>query len=304
MEPIRPDEDELRASRSNNTEKKEPQKPAKKATKSGNGGRSGPSTMLSLLVMLAVAGVGAFAWYQHSQRIQQLESQLEEADYWVRQSKLALARFEGELSETGEDLQEAGQSIEQRLSNQSARLDEADSEIRKLWGVANDRNKARLNEHEARLDSLNEALKAAAGQREALVADVNTLEETLSSEVDALETSIQQQATAQNQQLESQQSALKELQSALAGIKESVDSRLTRFQREQALTISGLESRISSLEVATQKLSGDSVASLKSDLANLKQTVSSIDASRAQLTSRLVRLSEEVSQLRARLPAQ
>jgi chromosome segregation ATPase len=304
MEPIRPDEDELRASRSSNTEKKEPRRPAGKAAKSGNGGRSGPSTVLLLLVIMAVAGVGAFTWYQHSERIQHLESQLEEADYWVRQSKLALARFEGELSETGEDLHEAGQSIEQRLSNQNARLDEADSEIRKLWGVANDRNKARLNEHQARLDSLDEAAKAAAGQREALVATVDTLEKTLSSEVDALESSLQQQATARNEQLENQQAALKELRSALAGLKESVDSRLTRFQREQALTINGLESRISSLEVATQKLSGDSVASLKSDLSNLKQTVSSIDASRSQLTSRLVRLSEEVSQLRARLPAQ
>ena len=85
---------------------------------------------------------------------------------------------------------------------------------------------------------------------------------------------------------------------------EQIDNRLKRFQREQSLTIEGLEGRISSLEKTTQALSGGKIESMRSELSTLKQTVSSIDASRSQLTSRLVRLSEEVSQLRSQAGSQ
>jgi|AntRauTorcE11898_2_1112593.scaffolds.fasta_scaffold01451_2 chromosome segregation ATPase len=313
MEPIRPDDDELRATRGSNTEQrqgKKPEKPGKSPRDSGKGGKGGgggdggdggrkSSGPLFLIALLAVAVAGAAGWYQQNQRIVQMESQVEEADYWARQSKLALARFEGELSETGEDLQEAGQSIEQQLSDQSQRLDTADSEIRKLWGVANDRNKSRLNDHETRLKALDETVKEAASKRQALTGTLSELEKTLASELGTLESSLKQEIAAQGKRVDSQQAALDETKASVAAVDEDVENRLKRFQREQSLTIDGLEGRLSSLEKTAQTLSGGEIQSLRSELATLKQTVSSIDASRAQLTSRLVRLSEEVGQLRS-----
>jgi chromosome segregation ATPase len=313
MEPIRPDDDELRATRGSNTEQrqgKKPEKPGKSPRDSGKGGKGGgggdggdggrkSSGPLFLIALLAVAVAGAAGWYQQNQRIVQMESQVEEADYWARQSKLALARFEGELSETGEDLQEAGQSIEQQLSDQSQRLDTADSEIRKLWGVANDRNKSRLNDHETRLKALDETVKEAASKRQALTGTLSELEKTLASELGTLESSLKQEIAAQGKRVDSQQAALDETKASVAAVDEDVENRLKRFQREQSLTIDGLEGRLSSLEKTAQTLSGGEIESLRSELATLKQTVSSIDASRAQLTSRLVRLSEEVGQLRS-----
>jgi len=313
MEPIRPDDDELRATRGSNTEQrqgKKPEKPGKSPRDSGKGGKGGgggdggdggrkSSGPLFLIALLAVAVAGAAGWYQQNQRIVQMESQVEEADYWARQSKLALARFEGELSETGEDLQEAGQSIEQQLSYQSQRLDTADSEIRKLWGVANDRNKSRLNDHETRLKALDETVKEAASKRQALTGTLSELEKTLASELGTLESSLKQEIAAQGKRVDSQQAALDETKASVAAVDEDVENRLKRFQREQSLTIDGLEGRLSSLEKTAQTLSGGEIESLRSELATLKQTVSSIDASRAQLTSRLVRLSEEVGQLRS-----
>jgi septal ring factor EnvC (AmiA/AmiB activator) len=66
-----------------------------------------------------------------------------------------------------------------------------------------------------------------------------------------------------------------------------------------------MEGRISALERETEALSGgDRVQALRNELANLKRTVESIDASRSQLTSRLVRLSEEVNQLRTQVSRQ
>ena len=314
MEPIRPDDDELRATRGNNTDQPRGKKPEKAATPPGNGGKPGKggnggsggkkSSGPLFLLLVLVAGAGAAGWYQQDQRIAQMESQLEEADYWARQSKLALARFEGELSETGEDLQEAGQSIGQQLSTYGKRLDTADSEIRKLWGVANDRNKSRLNDHEARLEGLDQSLAEVVSKNQALTASLDKVEESLTSKVDALKSSLAQDIAAQGKRLDSQQSALEKVQTSVASVDEQIDSRLKRFQREQSLTIDGLEGRISSLEKTTQALSGGEIESIRSELARLKQTVLSIDASRSQLTSRLVRLSEEVSQLRAQAASQ
>jgi len=309
MEPIRPDDDELRATRGGNPagepRNKQQEKPARPPGGGGSGGNGGgkkssSSAPLLWILLLVFAAAGGAGWYQQSDRIAQMESQLEEADYWARQSKLALARFEGELSETGEDLQEAGQSIEQQLIDQRKRLDTADSEIRKLWGVANDRNKARLNDHEARLDALANNLEEAASERKALTASLSDLGSTLTSKLDGLESSLEQDLAAVAGRVDSQQSTLEELRSSVASVDDRIDSRLKRFQREQSLTIDGLEGRLSSLEQRTQALSGGQIESLRSELASLERTVASIDASRAELTSRLVRLSEEVSQLQSR----
>ena len=304
MEPIRPDDDELRATRDGNAEQPKENKPKKGGTppekpgNGGGGGRKGRSGFWGLLAILVVAGAGAAGWYQQSERIARMESQLEEADYWARQSKLALARFEGELSETGEDLQQTGQSIEQRFSDQEERLDTTDSEIRKLWGIANDRNKSRLNDHEARLDALNKTVEQAATERAALSAALDSFEESIGSQISALESSLQKDLQVRDERADAQQSALGELRASVSSMEDLVESRIRRLEREQSLTIDGLEGRISSLEKATEALTGGEIESIRSELNSLKRTVESIDASRAQLTSRLVRLSEEVSQLR------
>jgi len=304
MEPIRPDDDELRAARDSNAEQPKENRPGKggmppeKPGNGGGGGRKGRSGFWGFLAILIVAGAGAAGWYQQSERIARMESQLEEADYWARQSKLALARFEGELSETGEDLQQTGQSIEQRFSDQEERLDTADSEIRKLWGIANDRNKSRLNDHEARLDALNKTVEQAATERAALSAALDSFEESIGSQISALESSLQKDLQVRDERADAQQSALGELRASVSSMEDLVESRIRRLEREQSLTIDGLEGRISSLEKATEALTGGEIESIRSELNSLKRTVESIDASRAQLTSRLVRLSEEVSQLR------
>lgn len=330
MEPIRPDDDEVRTGAAGSKPEKgrspreEPVAaatsaggrkpdapgrggnggPGKPAAKSAGGGGSGRGWMLGL-GLLVVAGAAGAGWYQQEQRIQMLEGQLEEADYWARQSKLALARFEGELSETGENLQEKGQSIEQTLTSLDERLDKADSEIAKLWGVANDRNRKRLDEHESRLEALKKDLDSGSGEREALASSVKELEGSVSSGLDELESDLEQQITAVRETGQENASRLTELDQSLAGIDKLVERQIVRFEREQKLTIDGLESRISALESATEDLSSSGqLEQVRKDLAALKQTVSSIDSSRSQLTSRLVRLSEEVNDLRSQVSGQ
>lgn len=335
MEPIRPDDDEVRTGTADTkreeglSPQREPRggekpasdrkheaprraaagggganKPAGKPGRASGGGGHGRGGMWAL-ALLIVAGAAGAGWYQQEQRLQMLEGQLEEADYWARQSKLALARFEGDLTETGENLQEKGQSIEERLATQGERLDTADSEIRKLWGVANDRNRKRLDDHESRLESLRSGVDEGKSARETLTASVEKLETDIASRLDEVESDLERQITAVRETGQENASRLTRLDESLAGVDQLVERQLVRFEREQKLTIDGLESRIAALEETTGNLSSSGqLNAVRNDLADLKRTVASIDSSRAQLTSRLVRLSEEVNDLRSRISGQ
>lgn len=317
MEPIRPDDDELRADPRSGSAPITPEatgRPAgKKSEAGGRGAARTPKTAKSAgggsgrggswgvwVALVLVALVAAGGWFSQSRQIEALESQLEEADYWARQSKLALARFEGDLSETGENLEERGQSLEQKLTAQGERLDTADSEIRKLWVIANERNKKRLDDQQARLESLAVELQQQAEAREQLASSVESLESSLSGELADLRTDVDQRLVALTESTEQADQRLTELNSALEGVDQLVDRRIQRFEREQKLGIDGLESRIGALERSMEGLAdGSAVSSVRAELRTLQQTVDSIDASRAQLTSRLVRLSEQVDSLRS-----
>ena len=310
MEPIRPDDDELRADeRPAGTEREKTEGSevgpsggkGRSSGKSGGGGsgRSGGNGALWGL-LLVVAGAAGAGWYLQNERINAMAVELEEADNWARQSKLALARFEGDLSETGESLQERGASLEDQIAANTEQLETADSEIRKLWAVANERNKSRLDEHQQRLAKLENTLAAANKSvtdlettlqqaRSSLRDDVSQLGQRLKDSVGALEKA--------DQEISGQLAGLDE---RMSGVDQRVDSRIRRFEQEQKLTMDGLDSRIASLERQVESMAGDdALRAVRRDLADLKQTVDAIDASRSQLTSRLVRLSEEVNALRS-----
>ncbi|MCG7199177.1 hypothetical protein MD273_05470 [Marinobacter pelagius] len=322
MDPIRPDDDELRADAPIGSSERKRSTPRKSATPpaagaggsggagkapadNGNGGngKGGLAAVWLLLIALAVAAVAG--WYSQNQRIQALEAQLEEADYWARQSKLALARFEGELSETGENLQERGQSLEEQIASNKKGLEEASSEIRKLWVVANERNKARLDEHEEQLATLKSALEE---EKKAVASLESSLEEaraSLGSEIAELEEQTQTSVVALKENTAQATEQITKLSQQMADVDQVIEQRIRRFEQEQKLGISGMESRITALEKKTDGVAGSSeVRSLRNQLASLKQTVNSIDASRSQLTSRLVRLSDEVDRLEARISGQ
>lgn len=324
MEPIRPDDDELRAERPVNAPERKAQaqnkprssgegsggkaKPPKSAKRDGENGEEGVGKgsgagLLALWVLVVVVAIGSVTgWYSQSQRIEALEGQLEEADYWARQSKLALARFEGDLTETGESLQERGESMAEQIESQKARLDEADSEIRKLWVVANERNKKRLNDQQEQIA----AAEAGLAENRKVLADVSATVEkvrvSLGEDLAALSKQTQTSVSALEDTSRQSAEQLTTLGKQLAEVDQVVERRVRRFEQEQKLGISGIEGRLSALEAKVSDNSGDN--QLKNELATLERNVQAIDSSRAQLTSRLVRLSEEVNQLRSQVARQ
>lgn len=317
MEPIRPDDDELRAEAPiGGADRRQSddgaaqnggrsgRQPAGKGKGGGGGSGRGHASLLWLLV-LAVAGLAAGGWYLQNQRIVALESQLEEADYWARQSKLALARFEGELSETGENLQERGASLAEQIAANDKALETANSEIRKLWVVSNERNKARLNEHQERLSKLEQSLTEDVEALASLKVSVDKVRSSLSSDIAALEEQMKTSIVSLQEANRQATEQITSLSQQMADVDKVVDNRIRRFEQEQKLGLQGMEGRISALEKQSDGMAGaGSVRSLQNDVASLKRTVEAVDASRSQLTSRLVRLSEEVNALRSEVSGQ
>lgn len=325
MEPIRPDQDELRAERPGSaasssakaastsqsqqtTVRQTPKKPPASSSQ-GNGSGGAGVLWLLVIVLACVAGGG---WYFQGQRIQALEIEVEEADSWIRQSKLSLARFEGTLSETGENLQQAGVSLDVQLASQKTRLDNADSEIRKLWVIANERNKQQLDQQATAISELESALGKNRNDLVSVQALVTNAETTLSdavkrqqgeraelaakvSAVEAGAASLKTELAAANQKTET----------FAKSVDERIAASIRRFEQEQKLTTASIESRITALEKkATGVASGNGLEAVQQEIAGLKKTVEVIDSSRSQMTSRLVRLSEEVNDVQARLAAQ
>jgi chromosome segregation ATPase len=320
MDSIRPDEDELRADapiggKVRKTGKsKAAERPASGAgggrtppppSAGGSGGRPGGSSgglVWSLLIVLVVviAGAGWFGWQMH-QQVQTMETQVEEADYWARQSKLALARFEGDLSETGENLQETGSDMDERLGGLDTKLAEANDEIRKLWVLANEKNRPRIASLAEQQDSLTGQLETLASDLEATgqsVAELQGRTESLSSTLEQTRQDHQQNG----ERLQTLSGKLESVNERLGGVDEQVARQLQRFKQEQALTLNGLDSRLEALETGDNRVQALSqqLSATRNRLAEAEQTLESVDASRAQLTSRLVRLQEQVDQLRAR----
>ncbi|MCG8516382.1 MAG: hypothetical protein MI794_00130 [Pseudomonadales bacterium] len=316
MESLRPDDDELRGKQPDKAESPptlregEPvksEKPAKAGAKSAKPAAktkasptkpAGRPLVLWGLVLASIAAGGTLGW-QQQQRIAALEGQLEEADYWARQSKLALARFEGELSETGESLAETGASMEEQLASHGERLDTTDSEIRKLWVVANERNKATLAEHSTAIDSLKGTLASQHDQLTDLEQQANTASQRFTNQLKELKTQLASQQSALEQQLAAVAQQVSELEGETA---QAIEQRLQRFRQERQLADAEVQSRLQALERQGQQQAGaDDLSRAQARIAELEQTVKAIDASRAQLTSRLVRLSDEVSSLRAQV---
>lgn len=306
MEPIRPDDDELRGKkRPTKTPEKKPDKPnaskaeaAPRKQKAAKGGGSGAAVWMLTLLLLAGFALGGVVWFDQQQRVKALEAQLEEADYWARQSKLALARFEGELSETGESLEQTGASMAEQLQAHSVRLASADEEIGKLWVLAKDQNRKQLTEQRARIDELESGLT---GQREALTA--------LQAGMAALGERLDGDLAGTNKRMDEQNAEVvarvEELAGQVAGVDDQVEQRLQRFVQERRLADEEVQTRLQALERQSgRQAEAGELEQARARLAELEEAVKSIDSSRSQLTSRLVRLADEVDELQRRMDAQ
>lgn len=303
MEPIRPDSDEV-AARKGDGRKAAPRqtaapdrpgaagvRPPAGSGGSGADGNGAPRSSLVPLLLLAVVVLGGgWALFQQHQTINQLQSNLGEAEDWINRSKLSMARFEGRLSEADRELLESGSEITEKLKF-------LDSEMRKLWGVANDRNRKAIEANQKATEFLEKKTdyldKQGAEQRELLASQTQKLEEAgaraqaLQQELAAL--------TERQQALASAVNASTEAANTLKTAQQEIQQQLNSFNQRQTLSLDEVRARVDAMEKRVAAASDQSaVKNLQNNLASLKEIVDSIDASRAQITGRLLQLEERL----------
>lgn len=284
MEPIRLDQDEVRSRApvartvSEKASKKRatppPGQPESGATLGG-----GKGLLLVLVIALALGGV---FWLQMQQQKQldTLSVAFNEADSYIRQSKLSLARFEGQLSETGEVMQQSGATVSNRLGA----LEVANKKLEK---AVEDRDRKAINALEAdvaRLQGLSKPLPAAL---EAL-SKTQTAVKTQLASLDAAQASVKAE-------LQTIQTALAAEQTAREAIVQQVDAHNARARQEQQLAWDEVRARLDKLEGQAGK-QAEAQAMLQR-LASIEEAIKAIDAARTQINARLLNLTGRVDQL-------
>jgi chromosome segregation ATPase len=196
-----------------------------------------------------------------------LERRLSDADEFIGQNKLLMARLEGEVSETGAEIEETG-------SVAGKKLDVLESEVRKLWGVAYDRNRKTLKAHDDRLKKLDAVRLKLEKRSSELDAELKALNTGIDKHVKVLDGRVASVSGELSIVRAEQDDSLQALTKRLA----LLDQR-TKEQEKQALMVNET--------VKVNKLSvNESIAAL-----------ASIDESRRQLIKRVVDLESRLNDL-------
>ena len=274
MEPLRPDQDEL-AERETITGRRDG---SSAGAKQAPGSVRQTTLWLFLVLALVIAGTGGWTLWQQQQRLIELEQELAEAGATAQENSQRLGSVNRERSETGE-------AISEQLST-------LDSEMRKLWVIAHQRNQPAI-------ESLQEEVKSIKGS-------VSSLEEEIGGMAEA-----SNNLEARLQALRSDVDALPDLDERFAEAQEARDSlaqdleaQMNRLEQDRRLALEEVTARIDGLRSDVDALAGSDdlggeVESIRTRVNELESVVDSIDSARSQLTQRFVQLKNRVDSLSA-----
>lgn len=264
MDGLRPEVDELDRFKNRSATKVKAEVQKKNADQSTKAvqQKTNSSFPITLVFLLLVCAATAFSWFSWKQQIElaSLKTQLNDASGFMDQSKLLIARLEGKLSETGVELAESGTAAEKKLAY-------LDAEMRKLWGVAYDRNKKSIEDNQASLKNLESKLSGVQKDQSAKLA------------------------------------GLSEELKKIVKHANSYDSRLGSLANE--LSVLRTEQDVAATDVKNRLLEQKkSIDSVRKDTQNyLERTakfdlsIESINASRRQLNERIVELDKKINAL-------
>lgn len=272
MDGLRPEEDELdrfnKRTSSKNKSNAGSGPPNKSSSSNGSSGSPskpvGPS--LAIFMLLVIGLSASFAWFSWQQQIEisVLSTRLSDASGFIDRSKLLIARLEGKLSETGLELAETGTAAEKKLAF-------LDSEMRKLWGVAYDKNRKIIEENQKQVDSLNAKLVKLEGSH---VSALNRVDMSLSE--------------------------LSKLSRSLGSRLGAVANELSVLRLEQETVNAGFDERIVAQKNTLDKSAKASQAYLER-AAKLDLSIESINASRRQINERIVELDKKLNALQLKI---
>ncbi|KAF0806240.1 hypothetical protein A167_03253 [Alcanivorax sp. S71-1-4] len=212
--------------------------------RSGGGGFWIASTVILLIVAL---GMGAFMYRELSMVRAQLDNRLSE-------STERLGSLASQLSAADESFSQSAGQVQQRL-------DEQMNEIRKLWDVANKRNKGWIEENQAAIRTLQGKDTEMSRTLATLRNELNTAKNDAAAakqQVGELRTTLQQTTVARNQmqtQLDLSQETLRQLESRVAAQQKTLEDVRGLLPQLQALATAqgqggGVATRLREVEAA------------------------------------------------------
>jgi chromosome segregation ATPase len=219
-----------------------------------------PLAITNMLLLVVLCGALGFGYFQQETRVTDLKAELDDAIGFISQSKLLIARLEGELNETGEVLEQSGSAAEKKLAF-------LDSEMRKLWGVSNDRNKKAIADNKESLTQLQADLKA---MEKRIALDVAKKLSAIEKAQNSFEASI----ASLNAQVKTLESTVSLSSSELAITRETVNDSLQKVRGE-----------IKSLSELAQTVETN------------RKAIAAIDSSRKLLNERVLSLDTKVNAL-------
>jgi len=246
------------------------------APKSSGGGIIQSLVMVILVVAVSVLGYFGFEMYQSQQ------ATFEKAQAQIVQLEGLLKEAEQGAAESGEELQGNVSSLESVLKQKDKQLD---SEIAKLWDLANKKNKPLLEKQAKELAALKKSLAA---QEKA----VKSLKSQVASQ--------KKQISAQKKQLAGISTLKKELSAELAKA-----AKLTsRVETEMRTSSQLVQEQVDELAAAQRKLKdrvakveAKSTAELARKVNINEQAIRAFDGTRRQLNQDLLQVRQKLNNM-------
>ena len=238
---------------------------APKAPPASHGGGGGwMIACLVLVVLIAVMGV----WFQKQMTV--LQAQMDER---ISESSQELGNLQSRLSATDESLNQSSDKLLDTVRVHGKKLEENNTEIRKLWDLSNKRNRADIAEQSKKLTALsatlNEVKKAQAG--------VDGKLQGINKDTAALKKQVDSAVTAANKSSEQWQTRISQMQTQVDVLAENINQ---------------LESQQQSLKNGLAKVEKGQagLAALKDRLDETEAAIAAFDSYRLQVNSRLDKL--------------
>lgn len=282
MDGLRPERDELdrfQARSSTPTTKKAAKQVAAEAPASAPA-KGGLAVVVGLfgltLVLFAFLG---WAFIKQNNALSETDERLNEALDYINQTKLSMARFEGELSEAGAELEQSGSAASKKLKF-------LDSEMRKLWGLAGDKNKKAISQNKDSIASANLKVQKSSDKLRKQLSEVVAANKGLSKELSG----IKRQLAAVSD----------------VGVKvKAIEQQTATTASELSLTRESIEEEVALLARQVKSRPDSAAASKKNAkaVATNTQAIASIDASRSQLINRVLGLEGQIRSLKREMSA-
>ncbi|OZG74019.1 hypothetical protein BTA51_09595 [Hahella sp. CCB-MM4] len=238
------------------------------------------------LMVVILAGFGYWQVNSQQNTIQTLEQQLDQARQFISQSKLITARLEGQINQTDATMAQSGNEMARELKF-------LDSEMRKLWDVANKRNKTWIEDNQQAITALQADLKAnndrtqgLAGEVTGLVAMDDSHNQSIAKQEEAI-AKLSESSTASINQLKK---ATEEIQAGQSLLEGQMGQRIQKLED----SVSSQTQSLARVERNVTKLGQNNY---DARLKELEENLSGLDKTRNQLVQRFVELDSRISEI-------